>query len=158
MCNTLNIILITLIVYSFIGTIAYVVTGENDDVLFAFGLGIFGLAILFIIRLLNKINKYLRHSKLCSVYKDVETGKLYKCKVKHSKNMDWMRKYEIVKRYGKRDEYENVPWISNDVIKESEINCDNCIYNNVCDTYGSEIKCKHTEFGEVIVFDKFERK
>jgi hypothetical protein len=72
--------------------------------------------------------------------------------------MDWMREYEIVKRYGKRDEYEDVPWFSNDVIKESEINCDNCIYNNACDTYGSEIKCKHTEFGEVIVFDKFERR
>ena len=166
MMNVLNIILLTLLSYSFIATMTYILSKENDDILAAFGLGCFGLSLVFIVRLIRKISKLIKYSKLCSLYKETNTGNVYKCKTKDSHNMDWMQDYEIVKRYKKITECEDIPWVSKEVLEKSRINCDNCIYDNVCDgsiySDGSwnyhGIKCKHDKYGAVVEFDKFVKK
>ena len=44
--STLYITLLTLIVYSTIATVIYILSGENEDILLLFGLGIIGLLLI----------------------------------------------------------------------------------------------------------------
>ena len=44
--NVLHIILSTLIIYSAIATVIYMLSGENENIILIFGLGIVGLLLL----------------------------------------------------------------------------------------------------------------
>ena len=158
--NAFYIAVLTLIIYSLISTVVFVITKENEDVLAIFGLGIVGLVLLCITNIIYKIkNKLKYHINKRSIFEEVATGNKYKCKVSDSHNVDWVPGYRLVKRYASRSEYIDIPDFSKDFIEKSRKNCDNCKYNKECDyNYPrNTIKCKN-DYGIIIEFDKFEKK
>lgn len=163
--NTVYIVLITLIIYSVIATIVYIISGENDEVIAAFGLGIFGLALWGVMNIIHKIkNQFKWHIGKRSIFKNRFTGELFKCKVKEAVDMSWMYDYKIVKRYAAKDEWRDIQDFSAEFIELSKCNCSNCKYDKECVhddrdyPYYNAIRCKHNEYGNVVEFDKFEKK
>ena len=158
--NTLTIIILTLLIYSIIPTILYIITGErNEDILICFGFGIFGLTLLLLCKTTRSIYKHIKNNTQRSIFKD-ESGALYKCKLKYTNNLMWNSSYKIVKRYASKSEWTNLPDVPTNIIEESKKNCDNCKYDKecVCEFPYNKVKCKHDNFGKVIEFDKFKEK
>ena len=160
--NTFYIILLTLIVYSSISTITYIITKENEDVLCAFGLGIVGLSLSGILRVVERIVRMFRyHIGKRSIFEEKATGNRYKCKTKDSDDIwHWTEGYKLIKRYAKKNEWKDIPDFSKEFIEKSKINCDNCMYDDecCCDWPYDEVRCKHDQWGKVIEFDRFEKK
>ena len=160
--NTFYIILLTLIVYSSISTITYIITKENEDVLCAFGLGIVGLSLSGILRVVAKIVRMFRyHIGKRSICEEKATGNRYKCKTKDSEDIrGWTEGYKLIKRYAKKNEWKDIPDFSKEFIEHSKINCDNCMYDYecCCDWPYDEVRCKHDQWGRVIEFDEFKKK
>lgn len=151
------IILITLIVYSIISTLAYIISKDNEDVAIAFGLGIFGLTLCCILTIVRKVNnKFKYHIGKRSIFEEESTGDKYKCKVKDASDVEWVDGYKIVKRYATKSEWVDIPDFSEEFINNSKKNCDNCKYYKECGC--GYIKCKHDGYGRVLEFDKFENK
>ena len=158
--NTLNIIILTLLIYSLIAIVVYFISGENGDVLEFFGVGIIGWIILFVIDfIVMPIGNFIRYYDKRSIFKEESTGNKYICKLKDTEDIDlWTEGYKIVKRYAPKSEWKDLPYINEEVIKNSKRNCNHCKYDKECSRYPMEknIKCKHSEYGRVLEFDKFE--
>ena len=157
------IVLITLVAYSIISTLTYIISKDNEDIAIAFGLGIFGLTLCGILKIIRKIrDKFKYHIGKRSIFEEESTGNKYKCKVKDASDVEWMSGYKIIKRYAEKSEWVDIPDFSNDFIKQSKINCDHCKYNNagecMCDYPYDGVRCKHDEWGAVLEFDKFASK
>ena len=160
--ETLNIIIITLLIYSLITTIAYIISGENENVLIAFGLGIVGLFLLGICELIRKIRKLFKYriGKRSIFEEDTIGGDWIKCKTKHTDDILWMPdNYKLIKRYASKSEWKGLPDFSKEFIEKSKRNCDHCKYDKecLCDFPYDKVKCKHNGYGTVIEFDKFEK-
>lgn len=157
--ETLNIIIATIIVYSAISTVAYIISKENDDVLAAFGLGIVGLLLIGIMSIIRKIIyqcKYRIGKR--SIFVEEATHNNYKCNPKYADDINgWNSGYRLVKRYASKNEYKNIPDFSKEFIENALRNCDHCKHNDVCG-YHTKPKCKHNEIEQVLEFDKFEKK
>ena len=156
-------VLITLIAYSIISTLAYIISKDNEDVAIAFGIGIFGLTLYGLLMIVCKIiNKLKYHIGKRSIFVEESTGNKYKCKVKDASDVEWMVGYKMLKRYAKKSEWIDIPDFSKEFIEKSKINCDHCKYNNaggcMCDYPYDKVRCKHDEFGAVLEFDKFKIK
>lgn len=160
--NTFYIVLITLVVYSMISTFTYIISKENDDVIIAFGLGIFGLTLCGVLKVVRKIrDKFKYHIGKRSIFEEKSTGNKYKCKVKDAEDIRcWAGGYKMIKRYATKCEWVNIPDFSDEFINNSKKNCDNCKYDKecVCDYPYITVKCKHDKYGTVLEFDKFESK
>lgn len=161
--DTLYIVLITLIAYSIISTLAYIISKDNENVAIMFGLGIFGLSLWGILTVIRKINKKFKyHIGKRSIFKEKSTGNKYKCKVKNASDVEWISGYKIIKRYAPKSEWVDIPDFSKEFIENSKINCDHCKHNNagecMCDYPYDRVRCRHNEWGAVIEFDKFEKK
>lgn len=159
------IVLLTLIAYSLIGTILYIITKENEDIAIALGIGIIGLILMLVLSIIRKIiSEFKYHINKRSIFEEISTGNKYKCKVKDANDVGWMSGYKIIKRYSKKYEWIDIPDFSKEFIEKSKINCDHCKYNNagelmcMCDYPYYNVRCKHDEWGAVLEFDKFERK
>lgn len=158
--NIFYIILFTLIAYSVISTLIYFISDENDYVIIVFGLGIFGLLLVGIVCITQKIqNMFKYHIGKRSIFKEESTGNKYKCKTKDTNDIDWISGYKLIKRYATKSEWIGIPDFSNEFIENSKKNCDNCKYYEICRCgYCYEnIRCKHNEFGQVLEFNKFEK-
>lgn len=161
--NVFYIVLITLIAYSIISTLAYIISKDNENVAIAFGLGIFGLTLCCISMVVRKVrDKFKYHIGKRSIFEEDGTGNRYKCKVKDAEDVEWMFGYKIIKRYAEKTEWIDIPDFSKEFIEKSKINCDHCKYNNagecMCDYPYDGVRCKHDEWGAVLEFDKFESK
>lgn len=161
--DTFYIVLITLIAYSIISTLVYIISKDNEDVAIAFGLGIFGLTLCGILMISRKINNEFKyHIGKRSIFEEEGTGNKYKCKVRDANDVDWMLGYKMIKRYAVKSEWFNIPDFSKEFIEKSKVNCDHCRYNNdgecMCDYPYDGVRCKHDEWGAVLEFDKFESK
>ena len=161
--NVFYIVLLTLIAYSLIGTILYIITKDNEDVAIAFGLGIVGLTLSGILNLIRKIvNKFKYHIGKRSIFEETSTGNKYKCKVKNANDVEWVSGYKMLKRYATKSEWIDIPDFSKELILNSKKNCNNCKHDNSsecrCDYPYDRLRCKHDEWGAVLEFDKFESK
>ena len=161
--NILYIVLVTLVIYSLISTFAYIISKDNENIAIAFGLGIFGLTLGGILMIVRKVtNEFKYHIGKRSIFEENSTGNKYKCKVKDASDIEWISGYKIVKRYAVKDEWLDIPDFSRKFIENSKINCSHCKYYNtgkcMCDYPYDGIRCKHDDFGEVLEFDKFEKK
>ena len=163
--ETLNIIIITvlltLLIYSLIATIVYIISGENDEILEAFGLGIVGLGFLGVVNTIRGIKHYIKYNcEKRSIIKKVSNGALYRCKTKDTEDIRcWVSGYELVKRYAPKSEWKGLPDFSKEFIDKSKRNCNHCKYDKECDCdfpYDN-IKCKHDKYGLVLEFDQFEK-
>lgn len=156
----LQIIILTLVVYSLIAMVVYVITGQNEDVLAMFGLGIVGIFLLGVHKLIVKIRDVFKYKVgKRSIFEEEATGKKYKCKTNDTHNVSWVEGYKLIKRYAIKSEWCNIPDFDNEFIEHSKINCDNCKHDKECQCgypY-TKIKCKHDEYGAVLEFDKFEK-
>lgn len=163
--ETLNIIIITvlltLLIYSLIATIVYIISGEDEKVIEAFGLGIVGLSLLGIINTIRKIKHYIKYDlEKRSIIKKVSNGALYRCKTKDTNDIcHWISGYKLVKRYASKTEWSRLPDFSKEFIDKSKRNCDHCKYDKecVCNFPYDKVKCKHDEYGVVLEFDQFEK-
>jgi hypothetical protein len=158
--NIFYIILFTLLIESLISTIIYIVSGENEDVLCVFGLGIFGLTLLAFCRLFQKINKLFKyHIGKRAIFEEEATGNRFKCKVKDASDVDWLLGYRLIKRYATKVDWKDVPDLSKELLELSRNNCSNCKYDKECkcDFPYTTIKCKHDDYGMILDFDKFEK-
>lgn len=151
--------MITLTVYSLISTIIYLIS-DNEDVVVAFGLGIIGLSISAISRIIYKIrNLFKYYVGKRSIFEEEITGNKYKCKTNNTNDIQWVSGYKLIKRYASKSEWVNISDFDEAFIENSKRNCDRCKYNKDCDDeYLESIKCKHDEYGCVLEFDKFEKK
>lgn len=160
--STFYIVLMTIVAYSFIATIAYIISKDNEDVAIMFGLGIFGLTLWGILKILYKIkNKFKYHIGKRSIFEEKSTGNKYKCRVKDADDIHcWTEDYQLIKRYATKHEWINIPDFSAEFINNSKKNCNNCKYDKecVCDYPHIAVKCKHDGYGTVLEFDKFESK
>lgn len=160
--NAFYIVLITLIAYSVISTLAYIVSKDNEDVAIAFGLGIFGLTLCGALTVIQKINnKFKYHIGKRSIFEEESTGNKYKCRVKDAENIRcWTEGYKMLKRYATKSEWIGIPDFSEEFILYSKKNCDNCKHDKecACDYPYDKVRCKHDEWGTVLEFDKFENK
>ena len=159
--NTFYIVLLTLVIYSLIGTVSYIITKDNEDVAIAFGLGIVGLTLSAILKIIRKIiNKFKYHINKRSIFEEKSTGNKYKCKVKDASDIEWIDDYQILKRYAQKSEWVNIPDFSKEFILNSKKNCNNCKHDKecMCDYPYDRVRCKHDEWGTVLEFDKFESK
>ena len=159
--NVFYIVLITLIIYSSIATIVYLITNQNEDVIMMFGLGIVGLILVGVSRSFFKIKKLFKyHIGKRSIFEEMSTGNKYKCKVKDTKDIEWVAGYKIIKRYANKFEWIDIQDFSKEFISNSKKNCNHCKYDKecVCEFPYNKIKCKHDQFGTVVEFDKFESK
>lgn len=158
------IVLLTLIVYSLVCTVLYIITKENEDVAIAFGLGIVGLTLSVILKIVHKIiNKFKYHINKRSIFEQTSTGNKYKCRVKDAEDIRcWIEGYKMLKRYATKSEWIGIPDFSKEFILNSKKNCDNCKHDNpsecMCDYPYDRVRCKHDERGAVLEFDKFESK
>ena len=156
--NTLCIVLITLVVYSLLSTIIYIILNENEDILMAFGLGVFGLLLLAIVNTIRKIKKVFKYYiNKRSIFIEISTGNKYKCRVKDTKDLEWLSKYKLIKRYANKSEWKTIPDFNIEIINDSKKNCDNCVYNEECSRSSVYVKCTN-EYGTVIEFNKFKAK
>ena len=158
--NPFYIIAITLVVYSMIATILYLIF-DKEAILQTFGLGVFGIVFWLAIAVTIKIIDYVRRIDSRSIFREEKTGKLYKCKISDTNDILWDTRYKIVKRYAKKPEWESLPDLSKEFIMQSKINCDRCKHSVECVSdypYDVNIRCKHDDYGIVLEFDKFKRK
>ena len=117
MMDILIIVLLTLAVYSLLGTITYFISKENETVAIAFGLGIIGLTICGIAKLVRGIaNKFKYHVGKCAVFVDSRTGEKFKCKVKDANAVQWVYSYNLIRRYALRSDYADIPEFSKEII------------------------------------------
>lgn len=153
--------MITLTVYSLILTIAYLIT-DNEDVVITFGLGIVGLSISAISRIIYKIRNLFKHYiGKRSIFEEESSGKKYKCRTSNTNDIQWVAGYKLIKRYASKSEWEDIPDFDKVFIENSKRNCNHCKYNKKCnDLYRhyDDIRCKHDKYGEILEFDKFENK
>lgn len=156
------IVLITLAAYSIISTLAYIISKDNEDVAIVFGLGVFGLTLWGILKVVRKIrDKFKYHIGKRSIFEEESTGNKYKCRVKDADDIRcWTEGYKMLKRYAKKSEWIDVPDFSEEFINNSKKNCDNCKHDKecACDYPYDRVKCKHDGYGTVLEFDKFESK
>lgn len=154
-------VIATLVVYSLISTITYLITDENEEVITGFGLGIVGLLLAGTIKMACKIVDIFKyHIGKRSIFIEENTGNKYKCKPKDADDIYcWVWGYKLTKKYAKKSEWVGIPDFSKEFIEISKRNCDNCKYDKEClwDYPYERIKCKHDEFGRVLEFDKFEK-
>lgn len=155
----LCIILITLVAYSLVSTIVYLIT-DNEDAVIAFGLGVVGLTLSGILKIVYKIRSlFMYHIGKRSIFEEESSGSKFKCRTSNTNDIQWVSGYKLIKRYATKTEWVNIPDFSKVFIEKSKRNCDHCRYNKVCDDECLEsIKCKHDEYGTVLEFDKFEKK
>lgn len=146
--------------YSLISTIAYLIT-DNKDVAIAFGLGIVGISLSVISRIVNKIKNLFKYNiGKRSIFEEEISGNKYKCKTSNTNDIQWITGYKLIKRYASKSEYVDIPDFSKVLIEKSKRNCDHCKYNKECDCDYPyiKVKCTHDGYGTVIEFDKFEKK
>lgn len=157
--NVFITVLITLIVYSIISTLAYIISKDDENVAIAFGLGVFGLALCGILMIIREVrNKFKYHIGKRSIFEEEGTGDKYKCKVEDAPDVEWTSGYRIIKRYAEKSEWADIPDFSKEFIEKSKINCDHCKHDKLCDSLYDGALCKHDEWGVVLEFDKFEKK
>ena len=106
-----KIAILTLVIYSLISTILFIITKENEDILCVFGLGICGWILWAVIRVIRKIINYFKYSMgKRAIVRDINTNKLYK--TKSSNPIIWeSSQYRIVKRYATKNEWKDLPSI-----------------------------------------------
>ena len=154
-------VFITLMVYSLISTIIFIITRENEDILMAFGLGIIGLLLFVVMRIIEKVAKLFKyHIGKRSIFEEVSSGNKYKCKTSVTNDIGWLSGYKLIKRYTSKSEWIDIPDFSKKFVENSKRNCDRCKHDKecVCEYPYTKIKCKHNGFGSVLEFDKFEKK
>lgn len=117
------IIILTLVVYSVISTVAFLISGENEMILKVFGLGIFGLLLSGIVFVLDNIkNIFKYHVRKRSVFEEKSTGEKYKCRTKDTDNIVRLGGYQLKIRYAGHPEWENIPDFDKEIIKNAKEN------------------------------------
>lgn len=155
--NIIEIIIATLLIYSLIGTIVVELLDENEFTMFLFSTGIWGILLYGITRISEQVIKFMRHKNHRSLWEEKGTKRVYKSKIKDTRDLEWLSGYKLVKRYATREEWEGIADIPAEVLKESRRNCDRCKYDEECSNKEC-IRCKHDEYGCVLEFDKFVEK
>ena len=153
-------VLITLIIYSLIATTVYLISGENEYIIIAFGLGIFGLISTGIMKIIHKIiNLFKYHIGKRSIFEEESSGNKYKCKTKYTNYIRLVSGYKLISRYASRFEYVNIPDFSKSFVENSKRNCYHCKHDKECECEYpyTKIRCKHDEFGKVLEFNMFEK-
>lgn len=119
--NIFYIILTTLVVYSLVSTIVFIITKENEDIIMGFGLGIIGLILIGVTKIIRKIrNSFKYHIGKRSIFIEKSTGNKYKCKTKDTNDINWVSDYELIKRYATKSEWRNILDFSKEFIGNSK--------------------------------------
>ena len=150
-------IILTLLIHSFIGTVVYIATNENDDFSAYYGRGVIGLVLEFFFVIIGRIIKWFKYRNKRSIFEDENGNK----SVKYANGFNWY--YDIVKRHATKDEWKNLKSLTKEQIENAQKHCGRYRYDKDCtfDMYRASldrIRCKHDMLGQVIEFDKFEKK
>lgn len=157
-------VILTLFLHSFIGTVIYIASRENEDIAAIWAIGIIGWFILGFSQIVMTIQKLIKHYTKRAIVENEDTGIQYWC---YSKDVDdlcnWRDGWKVIGRYMAKDKWQNLNYVGDDVIQDSKRNCDHCKYDESCtfDMYRAsldKIRCEHDIFGIVTKFDKFEKK
>lgn len=112
------IVILTLVIYSVVGTIAYLVSKENETVAIAFGLGIAGLTVVGLAKLIHAIrNRFKYHIGKKSILEDVKTKKRYRCKTEYATDIYFSGSYKLITRYARKPLWRDLPEIDKNIIK-----------------------------------------
>lgn len=107
--HILTIIILTLVVYSGIATILYLIF-DKEDVLIYFGWGIIGFTVSAISFLLSKAIKFFKYEfGKRTIFEDTITGQKYKCKTKEWTHIFDINGLRLITRYAKKSECKDIP-------------------------------------------------
>lgn len=123
--NVVVVVILTLVIYSIVATIAYLVSKENETVAVAFGLGIAGLTVVGLAKLVHAIrNRFKYHIGKRSIFEDAKTKQRYRCKTKDANAVSFVGDYVLIERYANQSTWNPLPDIDKAYIqkarKESE--------------------------------------
>lgn len=138
----------------------YIISGENEDIIITFGLGIIGLTLLGIMKIIHKVrNLFKYHLGKRSIFEEESSGNKYKCKTKDTNDIQWVSGYKLIRRYASKTEWIDIPDFSKAFIENSKRNCDHCKHDKECECEYpyTKVRCKHDKYGTVFEFDKFEK-
>lgn len=109
--NICLIIFLTLLIYSGIATILFLLFDEKEDILFWFGLGIVGLGVVALAIIIRKLLKFFKYELgKRTIFVELETGNKYKCKTKERENYNFdIDGYKMVTRYAQKKEWKDIP-------------------------------------------------
>jgi len=153
--EVLIIAISTLVGYSLMSTILYILTKENDDVAIVFGLGVVGELLIFICWVIQKTLNWNKYHNKRSIVEIESTGERKWCNLKDTEDISgWFKGYKLVKRYATKEEWKLLQPFDKEFILASKRNCDNCIHNDKeCRSDGTGLCDKDLDY-----FDKFESK
>ena len=119
------VVVLTLVIYSVVGTITYLISKENETVAIAFGLGIAGLTVVGLAKLIHVIrNRFKYHIGKRSIFEDAKTKQRYRCETKDANAVSLVGDYVLIERYAKKSKWKPLPGIDKAYIhkarKESE--------------------------------------
>lgn len=120
----LNIVVITLVLYSVLSTLFYVALKENEEILAFFGMGIVGWIICLLVFIVTSIIKFIDGNKWTLVTKD---DLLYKVRARHRRNVASKGEFKISLKQKDWLEIKSYPNVPKEYIKECSKNCMNCI-------------------------------
>lgn len=111
--------LLGILVYTLIATILIIILDEKEEVVVFLATGIFGIIISLVGKLIRRISKYIKRIRYRSIIVDKDTGESYYCGVEHYDNFFlYSTKFKRVKRYAKKDEWKDLPKVSQEMLDE----------------------------------------
>lgn len=134
--NVIIIAVVTLLIYSAISTVVYLLTDQNENILCHFGLGIVGNILVFVCYLINKIHRFIKYYNVRSIILVEDTGELKYCKLSDTEDIYFYHKgYKLKKRYAPKEEWKNLTTFDSSFILQCKRNCSHCIHDgNECDS------------------------
>ena len=157
-----KVVIITLVIYSCIGLLIYIVTDGFSYALDLWGLGIFGLFFLCVCEflcLIDFVKTYLVSKRRCSIFEEESSHEKFKCAVDDTGDVSRLPGYKLVADSILRKFCTEIPDIPIEVLHEARsTSCSYCKHGSVCCQNFRERWCSHDELGLILKYDKFERK
>lgn len=109
--NVCLIIFLTLLIYSGIATVLFLLFDEKEDILFWFGAGIVGVSLVAILSIIRKSIKFFKYEfGKRTIFVESETGNEYKCKTKEREKYIFdIDGYKMVTKFAKKKEWKDIP-------------------------------------------------
>ena len=108
-----------ILVYMLIATVLIFMTDEKEEVVIFLATGIFGVIIFLVGKLIRRISKYIKRIRYRSIIVDKDTGESYYCGTEYYDDFFlYSTKFKRVKRYAKKEEWKDLPKVSQEMLDE----------------------------------------
>lgn len=140
--GTLQIIILTILVYSTTTTAIYFLSKCDNNVAQWLAVGVLSIIVLPMAVAYNKISVCVEYKNKRSIICDNDLQKYLWCNIKDTNDIiGFHKRYSLERRYALKKEWSKYEEIDKVLVDELKNNCDHC--NVGCDTfYHDNLKCK----------------